>query len=599
MKFPIPDAALASHIAILGKTGSGKTSTEKLIVEHVVAEGARVCVLDTVKSDWWGITSSASGKSAGLPFKILGGPRGHVPLHSSAGKVIGHLVATRKLPLSIVDMADFEPGGIQRFFVDFAQSLFRHIRGVVYLVVEEAHEVAPKERVGFGAENLAIHWAKKLATAARSKGIRLIVATQSVQQLHNRVLGSCETLIAHRLTTPADQEPIVKWMKANAEKKKAEEVEASLSSLPTGDAWVCSGEAKFFGQVRFPKFKTYDNTATPTDDGAEVDVKTAPVDQNELRTLIGDAVRDAEADDPKKLRAEIAKLKTDLAKKPTTTTTTVADQGAIAAARREGVTEGHARGLGAGKVEAYAGFGRDIRALQGALAKLMTGVKSGIEHIERSHGTLQTWLDVIDELKTEASKSVSPTQSVRRNATEPMAPAKREIPAAAPRATPSPGAGGDDTLTNPQRTLLASLTWWRAMGHEEPTYSQAAAIAGWSPKGSNLRDRLSELATRGLIERPRARVVRLTPAGIAAAPAPDTSKTLHDSIRGILTAPQLKVFDVLVSLPGAVDRAELAGHVGWEASGSNLRDRLSELSGLEIIARPDRNTVALQEWVTP
>jgi DNA helicase HerA-like ATPase len=60
-------------------------------------------------------------------------------------------------------------------------------------VIEEAHEFAPKERAGIGAENMAIHWAKKLATAGRSKGIRLIVATQRVQALHNAVLGSCET----------------------------------------------------------------------------------------------------------------------------------------------------------------------------------------------------------------------------------------------------------------------------------------------------------------------------------------------------------------------------------------------------------------------
>ena len=182
---------------------------------------------------------------------------------ANAGKVIGHLVATGKLPLSIIDMADFEAGGVQRFFVDFAQALFRHMRGVVHLVVEEAHEVAPKERAGFGAENLSIHWAKKLATGGRSKGIRLIVATQRVQSLHNAVLGSCETVIAHRLTTPADQEPVLKWMKANVDKATQEKVADSLSSLPTGTGWLCSGEARVFERVAFPKFKTYDNSKTP------------------------------------------------------------------------------------------------------------------------------------------------------------------------------------------------------------------------------------------------------------------------------------------------------------------------------------------------
>src|SRR3954469_5136418 len=281
----IPDAALTQHIAILGKTGAGKTSTEKLTVEQVVANGFRVCVLDIIKSDRWGITSSADGKKPGLPFKILGGPHGHVPLHSSAGAVIGTLVGSGKLPLSIIDMADFEPGGLQKFFVDFAPALMRSMRGVLYLVIEEAHEMAPKERSGFGAENMAIHWAKKLATAGRSKGIRMIFATQRVQSLHNAVLGSCETLIAHRLTTPADQEPVVKWLKANVDKETEQKVAASLSSLPTGTGWLCSGEAKIFEQIKFQKFKTYDNTATPTGDDAIIDVKTAPVDQEELREI--------------------------------------------------------------------------------------------------------------------------------------------------------------------------------------------------------------------------------------------------------------------------------------------------------------------------
>lgn len=292
----IPSAALSQHTAIIGKTGSGKTSTAKLAVEEVVAAGFRVCILDTVKSDWWGITSSADGKKPGLPFKILGGPRGHVPLHSSAGKAIAQLVAKGKLPLSILDMADFEPGGIQKFFCDFAPALMRHTTGVLYLVIEEAHEIAPKERSGVGNENMAIHWAKKLATAGRSKGIRLIVATQRTQSLHNAVLGSCDTLIAHRLTAPADQAPIKAWLRANTDKATCEKVEASLSSLPTGTGWLCSGEARIFAKMKFPKFATYDNTATPLADGSDHDVKTAPVNVDELRKIISEAMDGAESD---------------------------------------------------------------------------------------------------------------------------------------------------------------------------------------------------------------------------------------------------------------------------------------------------------------
>lgn len=305
----IPEVALSQHTAIVGKTGSGKTSTSKLAIEQAVARGARVCVLDPIKSDWWGLTSSADGKRPGLPFHILGGPRGHVSLHASAGKAIADVVASGALPLSIIDMADFEPGGQAKFFVDFAPTLLRKIRGIVYLVIEEAHIFAPKERSGIGAESMSIHWAKTLATAGRSKGIRLILVTQRTQALHNALLGSCDTLIAHRLTAPADQEPIVKWLKANTSRDVLEMVSSELSSLRTGTGWLCSGEAKIFQRVEFPRIATYDNTATPTDDDKHRDeVKTAPVDQEKLRAIIGDAVQEAEASDPKQLRAKVAKL---------------------------------------------------------------------------------------------------------------------------------------------------------------------------------------------------------------------------------------------------------------------------------------------------
>ncbi|MGH7747902.1 MAG: helicase HerA domain-containing protein, partial [Candidatus Dormibacteria bacterium] len=186
--FPIPIGIFDQHVADLGKTGSGKTSTAKLAVEEV-AKDSRVCILDPIKSDWWGLTSTADGKHAGLPFHILGGPHGHVPLHEGAGKAVGEIVASGALPLSIIDMADFPPGGQSRFFVDFVPTIIRRMKGVLYLVIEEAHLFSPKERSGIGVENMSIHWAKTLATAGRSKGIRLILLTQRVQALHNALLG--------------------------------------------------------------------------------------------------------------------------------------------------------------------------------------------------------------------------------------------------------------------------------------------------------------------------------------------------------------------------------------------------------------------------
>lgn len=291
MTHPIPEEALAQHIAVVAKTGAGKTFTTKGIVELDAGAGRRVCVLDSIKSDWWGITSSADGTKPGLPFIIIGGPHGHIPLEPTMGAKIAELVGTGRLPLSIIDMADFGPGELQAFFCDFAPTLLKTIKGVVRLVLEEAHEFAPKERAGFAKENMSVHYAKKLATAGRSKGIRIVAATQRVQQLHNSILGSCETLIAMRLTAPADQKPVLGWLTANAPKDVVAKVEATLSSIPTGTGWVVSGEAKVFERVAFPKITTFDNSATPKAGETRIEPKTlAEVDVSAIRDALAVSV---------------------------------------------------------------------------------------------------------------------------------------------------------------------------------------------------------------------------------------------------------------------------------------------------------------------
>lgn len=46
MPHPISDAALQQHLAILGKTGAGKSFAARSIVERLLDAGRRVCVLD-------------------------------------------------------------------------------------------------------------------------------------------------------------------------------------------------------------------------------------------------------------------------------------------------------------------------------------------------------------------------------------------------------------------------------------------------------------------------------------------------------------------------------------------------------------------------
>ncbi|WBU27512.1 DUF87 domain-containing protein [Rhodopseudomonas palustris] len=566
MKPAIPPQVLTQHIAFLGKTGSGKTSTAKLAVEQIVREDAeaRVCVLDTVKSDWWGLTSSADGRHPGLPFYILGGPRGHVPLHDSAGKAIAELVATGALPLSIIDMADFAPGGVQKFFNEFAPVLLRKMRGVLHLVIEEAHEIAPKERAGFSAENMAIHWAKKLATAGRSKGLRIMVLTQRTQALHNAVLGSCDTIIAHRLTAPADQTPVKSWLKANVSKDVFENVSSSLASLKTGSGWVCSGEAQVAELFQFPKITTFDNSATPTGNDGHRDIKTAPVDADKLRAIIGDAVKEAEANDPDKLRAQIAALtaaKASLESKVHAAVQAAPDTAAIAAAERRGFERGQAMGL-------KAGFGRAMVAVQSAIA----GVEEDTDEIPYS---------IISSASTPASATAVGTT-------------KRATAAMSDAHPPSPVVGGKS-----EQKIINAIRWWVVMGVSAPSQAQVAFIAGYSHKSGTWATYLSRLRSAGLIDGRGA--LTLTTAGEVAAGDPDAPPTAADLRAAVLDkidSPLQRILRPILDVyPESLTQKQAANAAGYSHSSGTWATYLSRLRSLDLIE--GRGDLKAQGWLFP
>ncbi len=549
--FPIPEQALACHTAALGKTGSGKTSSVKAIVEQVATNGFRVCVLDTIKSDWWGITSSADGKRPGLPFTILGGPRGHLPLHSNAGAAIGQLVGSGQLPLSVLDMADFEAGGLQRFFCDFAPALMRSAKGVLYLVIEEAHELAPKERAGFGAENMAIHWAKKLATAGRSKGIRLIVCTQRTQALHNAVLGSCDTLIAHRLVSPADQEPVLKWLQSQvANKSSRDEIAQTLAGLPTGTAWVCAAEAEMMQRVKMPLFRTYDNTATPTGDAdSEHAVTTAAVDQEQLRTIIGDAVKEAEANDPKRMKLEIAKLKKELAAKP---------------------AEAPAVDVG----------GQIHQALL---------VRDG------------AWMKAVDRFRELAARTLD---TLTFMVPSPHDGPARNFPALKPMTGPTIDGAvhwtkadsakmskqivraitvGDSKLSKAERLILTAL----AQYHPKPrTKVQVATLTGYAHTGGGFCNALSSLKTAGLMTG-SGDSFEITETGFHALgdfdPLP-TGGALLNHWLGQLSKAERSVLEVVADeWPNHLTKEQIAAQAGYASDGGGFNNALSRLRTLELI----------------
>lgn len=312
MKPIIPDAALNQHIAVLGKTGSGKSSAMRVLVEGLLDQNKPVCIVDP-KGDWWGLKSSASGKKEGYPIIIFGGEHADVPINAHSGSAIAELISTGNRPC-IIDLGGWMVGERTRFFIDFASSLFRSTKGLRWLVIDECHNFVPQGKVLDPDAGKMLHWGNRLASEGRGKGIQIIAASQRPQKVHKDFLTSCETLIAMRVIHPLDRNAIKDWIDGCPDAEKGRQVLLSLASMPRGTGWVWSPEIGFGPkEIAFPMFRTYDSFKAPT--GEEVKLKGwASIDLDDVKAKLSEVVAEAEANDPKLLKKRIADLERELAK---------------------------------------------------------------------------------------------------------------------------------------------------------------------------------------------------------------------------------------------------------------------------------------------
>ena len=137
-RHPIPDAALESDIAILGKKGRGKSYTARGIAERLLARGRRLIVLDPL-STWWGLAAGEHG----YPIAVLGGPHGDMPLAPEDGEALGrHLAGADQS--AVLDLGAMRKGELLRFATAFLEELYTHNRAPLWLVLEEADVFAPQ-----------------------------------------------------------------------------------------------------------------------------------------------------------------------------------------------------------------------------------------------------------------------------------------------------------------------------------------------------------------------------------------------------------------------------------------------------------------------
>lgn len=590
----IPANVFDQHSAFLGKTRSGKTYALRGIVEGFLDAGDRVCIIDP-KGDWWGLRSSASGKSAGYPVVVFGGEHADVPIDGHSGGPVGELICSGNRP-AVIDLSTLGVGERTRFFGDFAAVLFRHNKGRLRLVIDEFHNFAPQGKVMNPEAGMMLHWANRLASEGSGKGIILCMASQRPQKVAKDSLTCAETLFAFRVIHKLDRDADKEWLDGAGDKGKATKIMDELASMPRGTAWVWSPEIGFYEKVVFPKIKTFDSMK-PAEPGEAPPSGWADVNIEDVKAKLVETVKVAEANDPKKLQARIRELEKQVF------------DGAMTV---ENATDLQAQKDALGEALAH----RDVLELK--LDKLQTLVNAANARMDvyaRALDGLMTRMDSIRELTAvdpegvlEELRKVSPPADELHHEAPSQAGAVRP-PDRGPRPReaqrgpaigPAPSAATD--LSGPHERILDAITWWQSIGVRAPNRVQVGFVAGYTATSGTFRNRLAELRAACRIEYAGDTLV-FTPGGAGGRTVrrPTKLSELHDMIRGRLSGPQLKLFACIVSdgRGRELTRTHVAESTGYEASSGTFRNRLAEMKGLGLIKYPKHTTVQASPLLFP
>lgn len=585
----MPSAIFNQHIVALGKTGAGKSYTLRGLVERLLEDGKRVCIVDP-KGDWWGLKSSASGKSAGYPVVIFGGDHADVPLNAHVGAQVAELVATGNRPC-ILDFGGWMVGERTRFWIDFAHGLFKHNKAPLWLVIDEVHNFAPQGKILDPDAGKCLHWTNRLASEGRGKGINLMMASQRPQKVHKDTLTCAETLIAMKVIHPRDRDAIKEWIDGCGNPEQGKEILNSLAQMKTGAGWVWSPEIEFLERVEFPTIKTFDSFAAPTMSGAAAPKGWAEVDLDDVKKSLASVVEQAKANDPGELKKQIAALKkekTELEKgrpqKQTKSTTDPRLRKALEAAMKfiiEVKTHNFEPGAKPETIKA---------AIDSAVASAMKQIEQKVEarnrDLKRWQDAAAQYLSRIDALMKDDKIEIG--VAVKHN--EPFSvtrdPRKVAVPHSRPPRQPTNGEAFDGRIPIGERKILEALIQYP----EGLDRSQLTVLSGY--KRSSRDAYIARLREKGLVDGSGDRV-QATPEGIAALPDAQplpTGADLQQFHLGRLPQGERALLEILIgAYPEAVDKDTLTERTGYMRSSRDAY--LARMRAKQIITEPSRGEV--------
>ena len=560
--FALPVDLVTQTIGVLAKRGAGKSYTAAVLAEEMLGASLPVVIADPV-GVFWGLRAAANGRDPGLPILIMGGDHGDVPLESTSGEMVADLVVDERVS-AVLDLSRLRKGEQTRFMEIFAERLYQRNRQALHLVLDEADAFAPQRPMP--GEQRLLGAIEDLVRRGRARGIGLTLVTQRAAVLNKNVLTQAQVLVTLRTIAPQDRDAIDAWVEVHGTKEQRRELMESLAALPIGEAWWWSpgwptGEG-IFRRVKIRRRRTFDSSATPeVGAAAATPKKLAAVDLEGIRKRMAATVERAQAADPRRLRARIAELERELAKKP-----------AAAAPPPK-------------RVDVEIIKPRQVLRLA-AVARILERRVTATE--EAARVVRSTWQELDAALKraralpgeTRVSRAVPGAPGLGVSGVGPGTRSQAPVAPAPPRGGRPTFREASAVLTGPERKILTALAQ-----HGARTTRALALLTGYAAGGGAFRNPLSALRARGHVD--GRETVRITDGGAAVLGAWEPLPTGQELLRywlEHLSGPERKLLaGVADAWPGSITTEALAAATGYEASGGAFRNPLSRLRTLDLV----------------
>lgn len=534
--------------AIVATKGMGKSHLAQVEAEELLERRQVIVAIDPTDA-WWGLRSSADGRSDGYPITIFGGDHGDLKLEPDAGALIADAVMEKRFSCVICTEGLTQSGEV-KLVREFLERLYRKNREPIHLFVDEADMFAP-QKPDDPEDAKSIRALRNVVRRGRKKGIGCTMITQRPAELNKGVLSMCEMLMVLGMEHPLDIDPIERWVRTADPKvgELAAEMIAGLPTLPQGDAWAWARRRGIHKQFRARAKNTFDSGATPKPGQRVREAKRlAPVDVAQLGAAIAATVERQKAEDPRTLKARIAELE----KRP-----------AAAPAKPAKVVQLDSKRLD-----------KAIEKLQGISRELAAEAEASIARFNAARNELdRTMMTLI----AKTTPPASPPATLANGKPQAAIVRRQAVPAPAPKRS-------GDGIGEGERKLLAAI-----VQHGGATPEKLTVLCGY--KRSSRNTYLQRLGSRGLVVRDRDQYIA-TPDGIAEVGDVErlpTGSELRSHWMAKLPEGEATILAELIqAYPAGLDREVIADGKYKRSSRNTYIQRLAA-RGLVVT---DRNAVA-------